>query len=103
MPQKSAVLQVRIEERDKVSAERLYDAMGTSLAEAVRMFIKQSILARRLPFQPAAARAKSGSKAFGALRSYGHPNRRSTERASWIQYLGVLREDRDIDDGRVDL
>ena len=103
MPQKSAVLQVRIEERDKARAERLYDAMGTSLSEAVRMFIKQSILARRLPFQPVSARAKSGYDAYGALRAYGHPNHRSSERSSWIEYLSVLREDRDVDGERTGL
>ncbi len=42
--QKRAILQVRIREEDKQHAERLYDAMGTSLAEAVRLFVAQSIL-----------------------------------------------------------
>ena len=41
--QKRAILQVRIREEDKQHAERLYDAMGTSLAEAVRLFVAQSI------------------------------------------------------------
>lgn len=45
--QKRAILQVRIREEDKQHAERLYDAMGTSLAEAVRLFVAQSILSRR--------------------------------------------------------
>lgn len=44
--QKRAILQVRIREEDKQHAERLYDAMGTSLAEAVRLFVAQSILMR---------------------------------------------------------
>ena len=47
--QKRAILQVRIREEDKQHAERLYDAMGTSLAEAVRLFVAQSIyLSRRV-------------------------------------------------------
>ena len=41
--QKRAILQVRIREEDKQHAEHLYDAMGTSLAEAVRLFVAQSI------------------------------------------------------------
>lgn len=48
--QKRAILQVRIREEDKQHAERLYDAMGTSLAEAVRLFVAQSILMCKLPF-----------------------------------------------------
>ena len=42
--QKRAILQVRIRDEDKQHAEHLYDAMGTSLAEAVRLFVAQSIL-----------------------------------------------------------
>ena len=59
--QKRAILQVRIREEDKQHAERLYDAMGTSLAEAVRLFVAQSILMRKLPFQPVAVRSKDGT------------------------------------------
>lgn len=87
MPQKRAILQVRIEEEDKARAERLYDAMGTSLSEAVRMFIKQSIHQRKLPFQPAAARAASGRTAYGTLRGYGDASKRGSERGAWIEYL----------------
>lgn len=62
--QKRAILQVRIREEDKQHAERLYDAMGTSLAEAVRLFVAQSILMRKLPFQPVAVRSKDGTAAY---------------------------------------
>lgn len=62
--QKRAILQVRIREEDKQHAEHLYDAMGTSLAEAVRLFVAQSILMRKLPFQPVAVRSKNGTAAY---------------------------------------
>lgn len=75
--QKRAILQVRIREEDKQHAERLYDAMGTSLAEAVRLFVAQSILMRKLPFQPVAVRSKDGTAAYGSLKAYGDPNRRA--------------------------
>lgn len=71
--QKRAILQVRIREEDKQHAERLYDAMGTSLAEAVRLFVAQSILMRKLPFQPVAVRSKDGTAAYGSLKAYGTP------------------------------
>lgn len=93
MPQKRAILQVRVEEGDKQEAERLFDAMGTSLSEAVRMFVKQSIIARKMPFQPICITARDGSRARGALRDFGDPNRRVREREAWIQYLGQERED----------
>ena len=66
--QKRAILQVRIREEDKQHAEHLYDAMGTSLAEAVRLFVAQSILMRKLPFQPVAVRSKDGTAAYGSLK-----------------------------------
>lgn len=71
--QKRAILQVRIREEDKQHAERLYDAMGTSLAEAVRLFVAQSILMCKLPFQPVAVRSKDGTAAYGSLKAYGDP------------------------------
>lgn len=40
--QKRAILQVRIREEDKQHAERLYDAMGTSLAEAVAFLSRRA-------------------------------------------------------------
>ena len=80
--QKRAILQVRIREEDKQHAERLYDAMGTSLAEVVRLFVAQSILMRKLPFQPVAVRSKDGTAAYGSLKAYGDP--KPTRRFLWL-------------------
>lgn len=71
--QKRAILQVRIREEDKQHAERLYDAMGTSLAEAVRLFVAQSILMRKLPFQPVAVRSKDGHVRLWTAQSIWGP------------------------------
>lgn len=62
--QKRAILQVRIREEDKQHAEHLYDAMGTSLAEAVRLFVAQSILMRKLPFHDAQASLSASRRAL---------------------------------------
>lgn len=91
--QKRAILQVRIREEDKQHAEHLYDAMGTSLAEAVRLFVAQSILMRKLPFQPVAVRSKDGTAAYGSLKAYGDPNRRAEERNAWVEYLATESDD----------
>ncbi len=101
--QKRAILQVRIREEDKQHAERLYDAMGTSLAEAVRLFVAQSILMRKLPFQPVAVRSKDGTAAFGLLKKYGDPNRRTQERNAWIEYLAVESDDTVLGPEEVDI
>lgn len=100
---KKSILQVRIREDDKQHAERLYDAMGTSLAEAVRLFVAQSILMRKLPFQPVAVRSKDGTAAYGSLKAYGDPNRRSEERNAWIEYLATESDDSVLGPEEVDI
>lgn len=47
---KQAVLQVRMDSDLKQSAEELYRRMGTSLAEAVRVFARQSVEENAMPF-----------------------------------------------------
>lgn len=100
---KRAILQVRIREEDKQHAEHLYDAMGTSLAEAVRLFVAQSILMRKLPFQPVAVRSKDGTAAYGSLKAYGDPNRRVEERNAWVEYLATESDDSILGPEEVDI
>lgn len=89
--------------RGQQHAEHLYDAMGTSLAEAVRLFVAQSILMRKLPFQPVAVRSKDGTAAYGSLKAYGDPNRRSEERNAWIEYLATESDDSILGPEEVDI
>ena len=47
---KEATLQVRMDSELKEQAEQLYRDMGTSFAEAVRIFARQSVLENGMPF-----------------------------------------------------
>lgn len=47
---KEATLQVRMDAELKEQAELLYKQLGTSLAEAVRIFARQSVEERAMPF-----------------------------------------------------
>lgn len=47
---KKATLQVRMDADLKEKAEELYRNLGTSFAEAVRIFAKQSIQENKMPF-----------------------------------------------------
>ena len=47
-----ATLQVRMDGQVKSSVEELYRNLGTSFAEAVRIFAQQSLLAGGMPFRP---------------------------------------------------
>ena len=47
---KKATLQVRMDAELKEQVELLYKQLGTSFAEAVRIFAKQSVVDRGMPF-----------------------------------------------------
>lgn len=47
---KEATLQVRMDSELKEQAELLYQQLGTSFAEAVRIFARQSVADRAMPF-----------------------------------------------------
>ena len=66
---KQAVYQVRMDEDIKNQVEALYRGMGTTFAEAVRIFAVQSIREQGMPFTPSEARGKT----FGTLSNYANP------------------------------
>lgn len=47
---KEAILQVRMDSELKEQAELLYKQLGTSFAEAVRIFARQSVKEKAMPF-----------------------------------------------------
>lgn len=51
----NTMIQTRIDSKQKADAERLFQSMGTSLNDAIRMFIAQSLRNRAMPFTPSAA------------------------------------------------
>lgn len=84
---KDALIQVRIAPEVKQNAEVLYDSMGTSLSEAIRMFISQSLIDQRLPFTPTSNISKGSGKGYAMLEIFGRPVRREEERKAWIDSL----------------
>lgn len=84
---KDAILHVRVSPEDKEQAEKIYADSGTSLSEATRMFIRQSIKLQGLPFRPILTTGKGRMKAQGILRVYAHKEMRETEREAWIRSL----------------
>ncbi len=84
---KDAVLHVRIDSEDKAAVEAIYENIGTTLSEATRIFIKQSIKANGFPFQPVNDQHKGSMHAQGALHMYAHREMRESEREAWIRSL----------------
>lgn len=82
---KQATLQIRVDETIKQQAEQLFETIGLSTSEAVRLFITQSINERRLPFTPHLNNTDGSVLAFGKLRHYGNPELVGDERSAWLQ------------------
>ena len=76
---KQAVYQVRMDEEIKDQVEALYRSLGTTFAEAVRIFAVQSIREQGMPFIPSEVRGK----AFGALSAYANPTLMSEEASAF--------------------
>ena len=47
---KTAVLQIRLDDKLKKEADALFASVGFDTTTAVRLFLKQSVIRRRLPF-----------------------------------------------------
>lgn len=65
---KEATLQVRMDADLKEQVEALYREMGTSFAEAVRIFAKQSVIENGMPFVVTA----NSKKTYGRLSKYAN-------------------------------
>ncbi len=81
---KEATLQVRMEADLKQEAEELFRRMGTSLAEAVRIFARQSVSAGGMPFLVQLDPPK-GRSMFGAASKYADPSKRRLEEGAWLR------------------
>lgn len=76
---KEATLQVRMDADLKEKAEALYRELGTSFAEAVRIFAKQSVQENGMPFVMTANRRNT----YGRLSQYADPQKREQEEGAY--------------------
>ena len=89
---RDSVVHVRIDADQKEEAEKIFKNLGTSLSEAIRIFIAESIKQHGLPFRPTYSAGKGGMEAQGILKAYGSDIHREAERESWIRSLGAKHE-----------
>ncbi len=82
---KDAVLQIRIDSELKEKVEALYDNMGFSFADAVRMFAVQSLANNGLPFTPKSTILLNNypNSAGGILHKYANPSLYEKEKDAW--------------------
>ena len=82
-----AIIHVRVDEDLKEEADALFSSMGTSMSEAIRVFLKQCVLEQKIPFQVKSYAQKGGNSAYGFLKLYSKPIARDQEREAWISSL----------------
>ena len=80
---KEAVYQLRMDAEIKEQVEALYQGLGTSFAEAVRIFAVQSLREQGMPFKPSGATGK----AFGALSKWANPKLISEEEGAFARAM----------------
>lgn len=79
-----AVLQVRIDSELKKDAEELYRRLGISIADAVRMFVVQSLEAQGLPFEVRTGFLRQRTlNAYGIASKYADPQKVPLEKSAW--------------------
>lgn len=88
---KEATLQVRMDADLKEKVEALYREMGTSFAEAVRIFAKQSVIENGMPFVVSANRKNT----FGRLAKYANPDLMELENGAMERALTNKHEEAD--------
>ena len=82
---KEATIQVRMDSEMKEKVESLYRRMGTSFAEAVRMFAAQSLIVNGLPFQLTLEKKTASapvSDMAGSLRRYATSEKLAAEESA---------------------
>lgn len=81
---KEATLQVRMESDLKADAEELYRRLGTSFAEAVRIFARQSLTVGGMPFAIRLEQPKPGAPSMrGVAHKYAGKNGGAAGEECW--------------------
>ena len=80
----STTMQFRIDPELKHEAEALFHDLGTSFAEALRIFARQRVLSRSMPFPVALPQKETAS---GVFASYADPAKRTHEAGAFARAM----------------
>ena len=81
---KSTVMQLRMDAELKQDAESLFRELGTSFAEALRIFARQCVLTHSMPIAIALPRQETSS---GAFAKYADPGKRKFESGAFARAM----------------
>lgn len=81
---KSTVMQFRMDSALKHEAEQLFLELGTSFAEALRIFARQCVLTRSMPIAITLPRQETAS---GTFAKYADPEKRKSESGAFARAM----------------
>ncbi len=81
---KSTVMQFRMDSALKHEAEELFTELGTSFAEALRIFARQCVLTHSMPLTIALPQQETAS---GAFAKYANPEKRKLETGAFARAM----------------
>ena len=81
---KSTVMQFRMNSALKQEAEQLFSELGTSFAEALRIFARQCVLTHSMPI---AIKMPRQETARGAFAKYADPEKRKSEAGAFAKAM----------------
>ena len=88
---KEAEVQIRMDNEIKEEAENIYRNLGTSFAEAVRIFVSQSVKEHGFPFVPRNYKLTDRS-AKGILSKYASEKLRNKEGKAFMEAMKAKHE-----------
>jgi len=86
---KSTVMQFRMDTELKQEAEILFRELGTSFAEALRIFARQCVLTRSMPISISLPQQATAS---GAFAKYADPEKRKLESGAFALAMKAKHE-----------
>ena len=86
---KSTVMQFRMDAGLKKDADELFRELGTSFAEALRIFARQCVLTHSMPIPISMPRRET---AGGALSRYANPSKRELEDGAFASAMEAKHE-----------
>jgi len=86
---KSTVMQFRMDAGLKQDAEELFRELGTSFAEALRIFARQCVLTHSMPI---AIEMPRRATVGGAFSKYANPDKRKLESCAFARAMEAKHE-----------
>lgn len=85
---KSSLMQFRIDSELKSDAEELFRELGTSFAEALRIFARKCVMTRSMPIVIEAPAFRTGlASSAGAFAKYANPAKRKLEKGAFARAM----------------